>query len=227
MKNYRKRIIEIDGDKNMKQIYKILSVFVILIFASVTIANAKELISTDLSINQYDDCRSCHIRGLTMDMHHFLVTNLGKYTCPDCHPIVSGGIVIERDCKNCHNGTAFWANPNLNPGAPLHIPASITVISPTSGNSWKIGTTQTIKWNYTGNPGPNVTIDLLKGGVLDQTLISSISKGTYGNGSYNWSILKSIAIGNDYQIKIKSMVSTTNNTYIGTSNNFGISRKNK
>ncbi len=35
------------------------------------------------------------------------------FGCTDCHPSTPGlgnGIVIDRSCVNCHNGTAFWGN---------------------------------------------------------------------------------------------------------------------
>ncbi|WP_179294019.1 Ser-Thr-rich GPI-anchored membrane family protein [Candidatus Methanoperedens nitratireducens] len=211
-----KEIIKKVGDKNMKQTYKILiSVFVILILISTSIA-------TKPTPDPYEDCRSCHTTNVEGRHQYFSI--IGKYACEDCHPFINNLMITEKDCKNCHNGTAFWANPDLNPGKPLHIPASITVASP-KGDIWPRGTTQTIKWNYTGNPGPNVTIELLKGGLLNQNIVSSIIKGTGGSGYYNWAIPKSIEIGNDYQVKIRSMVSTTNNTYMNTSNDFTIQIK--
>ncbi|CAG1000437.1 MAG: hypothetical protein OIN86_09220 [Candidatus Methanoperedens sp.] len=206
----------------MNKIHKILiSVFVILILIPTSIAAKPTPKPTS---DPYEDCRSCHNNTFTAGRHAYFA-QIGKYICNDCHPfLINGSIIYERDCKNCHNGTAFWANPDINPGKPLHIPVSITVASP-KGDIWPRGTTQTVKWNYTGNPGPNVTIELLKGGSFNQNIISTIIKGTNGSGSYNWAIPRSIEIGNDYQVKIRSMVSTTNNTYNGTSNNFAIQTK--
>jgi len=79
---------------------------------------------------------------------------------------------------------------------------------------------QTIRWSYAGNPGSSVKIDLLKGGVLNRTLISFTSVGSGGNGSYNWSIPSNQLAGSDYQIKVTS---TSNGAYTDISDsNFNI-----
>lgn len=96
------------------------------------------------------------------------------------------------------------------------IAASITVTVPNGGESWKAGTTQTIRWTYTANPGSNVKIELLKGGSLNRTIKSSTSIGSGGNGSYNWAILSSQTAGTDYKVRITS---TSNTTINDTGNN--------
>ncbi len=67
--------------------------------------------------------------------HHALIsenqtnpTNNQPFGCMDCHPIVPGGngfsVFIERECVNCHNGTAFWGNSlgaRVNITRPHHI----------------------------------------------------------------------------------------------------------
>ncbi len=96
----------------------------------------------------------------------------------------------------------------------------ITVASPNGGESWKTGTTQTIRWTYTGNPGSYVKIHLYKGGVLNKTIASKVSKGTNGAGSYRWKIPVKTTPGDDYKIKITS---TSNASYTDMSdNNFRI-----
>jgi subtilisin family serine protease len=96
----------------------------------------------------------------------------------------------------------------------------ITVTVPNGGESWTRGTTYTIRWNYVGNPGSNVKIELLKGGVLSRTITSSTSRGSGGIGSYSWRISKSQATGSDYTIRVTS---TSNSNYRDTSNgNFTI-----
>jgi len=97
---------------------------------------------------------------------------------------------------------------------------SIAVTSPDGGDDWQAGTTQTIQWSYTGNPGPDVKIELLKSGVLDQTIISSTPIGSGGTGSYNWTIPLTQTPNTDYQIRITS---TTNNAYTDTSDGFTVS----
>jgi endonuclease V-like protein UPF0215 family len=55
--------------------------------------------------------------------HHNLVPT-GKYGCTNCHPVITGpngqGVLIDRNCLMCHNGSAFYANPSLIPGRPHH-----------------------------------------------------------------------------------------------------------
>lgn len=78
-------------------------------------------------------CKGCHPGA--SDIHHFMVsggpgsnfvstTNLG---CLDCHPIINGQLTISRNCHDCHDGTAWSLNPNINmtvirgaPGRPHH-----------------------------------------------------------------------------------------------------------
>ncbi|MEW6001251.1 MAG: Ser-Thr-rich GPI-anchored membrane family protein [Nitrospirota bacterium] len=93
--------------------------------------------------------------------------------------------------------------------------SSITVTLPNGGETWHTGTGQTIRWNYTGNPGAHVKIELLKGGALNRTITSSTSRGSGGSGSYTWTIPSDQINGNDYRIKVTS---TTNSSYSDTSN---------
>ena len=96
----------------------------------------------------------------------------------------------------------------------------ITVTSPNGGEVWRKNTTYTIRWNYSENPGTNVKIELLRGGVLSRTITNSTSIGSNGSGSYNWRILNSQTAGTNYTIRITS---TTNSNYKDTSNaNFTI-----
>ncbi len=94
-------------------------------------------------------------------------------------------------------------------------PPSITVTSPNGGESWQAGTTHTITWSYTGNPGTYVKIDLLNNGSFVSTIASSASIGSGGSGSYSWNIPSTQATGTLYQIRVTS---TNNATYTDTSN---------
>ncbi len=97
--------------------------------------------------------------------------------------------------------------------------ASITVTSPNGGENWQAGSTQKITWTYTGNPGPNVKIELLKG-TASSTITSSTTTGSNGNGSYIWTLPTTQTTGSDYKIRITS---TSNSSYTDTSNgNFTI-----
>ena len=93
---------------------------------------------------------------------------------------------------------------------------SIRIVSPNGGENWKHGTTHTISWTKTGNPGANVRIQLYRG----SSLVKTISSSTPNDGSFSWSIPSAQAIGNDYKIKITS----TNGAYNDWSDsNFRIS----
>ena len=87
-------------------------------------------------------------------------------------------------------------------------PPTIRVVSPNGGEGWIAGSLYTITWTYTGSPGANVRIELLKGGVFNRTIVSSTSVGAGGNGSYNWTIPISQEVGTDYRIRITSTSSS-------------------
>ena len=94
---------------------------------------------------------------------------------------------------------------------------TITVISPNGTESWKRGTTQTIRWSSTGSPGVYVKIDLLKSGILDRPIIAS----TLNDGLQTWTIPTTQTPGSDYKIRITSI---SNPAYTNSSkSNFSIS----
>jgi len=96
----------------------------------------------------------------------------------------------------------------------------ITVTSPGGGENWQVGTSKTIQWSYRGNPGSDVRIELLKGGVLNSVITPGTSIGSGVTGSYAWVIPAGQSPGSDYQVKV---MSTDNTAYSGTSNaNFSI-----
>lgn len=93
---------------------------------------------------------------------------------------------------------------------------SIIVTNPTASSTWEAGTTQTIRWTYSGYPGASVKIDLLKGGSLDRNITGSTSTST---GLYSWTIPAEIAPRSDYQVVVTS---TSNATITDTSDMFSI-----
>ena len=95
---------------------------------------------------------------------------------------------------------------------------TITLTSPTGGATWTAGGKQTISWSYTGNPG-KVQILLYKGGTLSSTIKSSTSAGSNGAGSYTWTIPNAQATGNDYQVTVTAIASSSCSS---TSNTFNI-----
>jgi len=91
---------------------------------------------------------------------------------------------------------------------------TITVVSPNDGETLTAGTTQTIRWIYTGNPGSHVKIELLKGGVVNRIIRAFASKGSGGSGSFDWRIPLTQVTGSDYRIRITSI---RNGSYTDTS----------
>jgi hypothetical protein len=70
---------------------------------------------------------------------------------------------------------------------------------------WQDGTTQIIRWSYTGNPGSTVNIELLKGGSVFASIASGVSIGSAGSGSYSWTILRTQTPGEDYRVRVTSV----------------------
>ena len=105
-------------------------------------------------------------------------------------------------------------NGSASRGVSLTIMETISVISPIGGETWISGTKQTIRWNYAGNPGSYIKIELLKGEVVNLTIASRVSKGRGGTGSHSWTIPSNQAPGTDYRIRVTS---TTNSGYTDTS----------
>ncbi|MFA5347770.1 MAG: PKD domain-containing protein [Methanoregula sp.] len=100
---------------------------------------------------------------------------------------------------------------NLSSGELPSDTGSITVTSPDGGESWAAGSTQRITWTASGDVGSYVKIELLKGGVVLQT----VSSGTDNDGSFSgWTIPTGLVTGSDYQVRISS---TTSPSISGTS----------
>ncbi len=83
---------------------------------------------------------------------------------------------------------------------------ALDVTAPDGGESWPKGSPQTIAWSFTGNPGGNVKIQLLKGGVPVRTITMATPVGTGGAGSYPWTIATDLDTWSDYRIKITHTV---------------------
>ena len=95
----------------------------------------------------------------------------------------------------------------------------ITVTTPDGGETLKRGTTQTITWDYTNNPGSTVKIVLLKAGVNVGTITDSSPIGSGGKGTYSWPISSSgiRGTGSDYKVSVQS---TSQPTVKDVSNNY-------
>jgi len=82
--------------------------------------------------------------------------------------------------------------------------ASITLISPNGGEIWQQGSTQTIRWDYTGDPGPSVKIEALRGNAVLAVINQGAPVGPGGSGSLNLTLPLNAPLGTDYRIRISS-----------------------
>ncbi|HYN44536.1 MAG TPA: NosD domain-containing protein [Candidatus Limnocylindrales bacterium] len=121
------------------------------------------------------------------------------------------------DYKIKVSSTANVSNNDTSDNNFSIVPPKITVTSPDGDENWTRGTAHAITWNYTGNPGTYVKIELLKNGMVNRTILAS----TPNDKSQSWTIPAVQAIGTDYRVRITS---TTNAAYNDTSDaNFNIS----
>jgi hypothetical protein len=86
---------------------------------------------------------------------------------------------------------------------PFSISPAITVVSPSSGENYPIGSLLPMGWTYVNDPGSTVTIQVLKGESVLKTL-TGISIGTGGSRWYNVTIPASTPPGSDYSIRVSS-----------------------
>ena len=85
--------------------------------------------------------------------------------------------------------------------AEIGEPDRLELTSPNGGVSWPRGSLQTITWNFQGNPGTQLRILLLKGGLIKQTLSATANLSA---GSFSWKVPISLPRGNNYTIRIIS-----------------------
>ncbi len=78
---------------------------------------------------------------------------------------------------------------------------SLVVVSPNGGENWLRGTDHTIRWTSSGNRRSNVKIELYKAGTLSRT----ISVSSSNDGTKNWKIPSTQALGTDYKVKITNL----------------------
>jgi hypothetical protein len=79
--------------------------------------------------------------------------------------------------------------------------APLKITSPNGGEKWRKGTTQTITWTNTGDPGDAVKIELLRSGKKQTT----ITLQTANTGTYNWTIPGKVPPDSTYKIRITSV----------------------
>jgi len=81
---------------------------------------------------------------------------------------------------------------------------AVTMISPDGGEEWQRGSTRTIQWSYSGEPGTTVLIELLNGTAVNRVIAANTSIGSGGSGSFNWTIPYNQTPGSDYLVRIAS-----------------------
>ena len=83
----------------------------------------------------------------------------------------------------------------------------ITVLSPNGGENWLAGTSNSINW--TSNISEDVKIELYKGGSIFYTITNSTSN----SGNYLWTIPDTLHTGNNYIVKITSVLDSSITDY--------------
>jgi len=80
----------------------------------------------------------------------------------------------------------------------------ITVTMPNGGENFPLGAPLPMSWTYNGNPGPTVTIEVLRSGAVLKVL-SGIPTGAGGSGSYSVPMIPySTPQGSDYTLRVTS-----------------------
>ena len=82
---------------------------------------------------------------------------------------------------------------------------TISLIIPNGGENWQRGTTQTIQWGCTGNPGPYVRLQLLREAGVIRTITRKTASGDNMVGTFNWRIPATLSPGGAYRVRITSM----------------------
>ena len=84
--------------------------------------------------------------------------------------------------------------------ASISTTKSLRLTAPIGGETLKMGSTYTIKWNY--NEINEIKLELLKNGKSYMSIISAMSAS---KKAYTWTIPTRIPAGNDFSIKISSL----------------------
>ena len=116
----------------------------------------------------------------------------------------SAGTIVYTQTKTVQVAAGETSSPSFSAGGFTPENVSITVTSPSGGETWQSGTTHDITWN-SSHSDLNIKIELYQGGSVYQTISSSQTN----DGSYSWAIPSSYVAGTDYKVRI-SFVSDAN-----------------
>jgi FtsP/CotA-like multicopper oxidase with cupredoxin domain len=75
---------------------------------------------------------------------------------------------------------------------------TLTLTSPNGGESWQLGSTQTVTWDGVG-AGPSIKLRLWRNGIFTGYFLTGIEAN---DGSYQWNIPTSLAAGAGYKILV-------------------------
>jgi hypothetical protein len=81
----------------------------------------------------------------------------------------------------------------------------LTLTSPNGGEAWKRGSSQTITWTYSGQPGNAVRIMFRNGENNPRVIAAAAAIGINGRGSLYWKIPTNQLLGTKYRILIRSV----------------------
>jgi len=131
-------------------------------------------------------------------------------TLQDGTPIDSGNdYKVEVKATNGSDSSTSASNFTLLP--------TLTVTSPSTGNTWEMGTTQSITWNPVGTQDDAVKITLYD--QTDATLVDIMTLNTPNDGSYEWVIPAGEFPADNYIVRVK----TTDNSVFDSSDIFAVS----
>ena len=129
-----------------------------------------------------------------------------EWSIPASLPVSYGYRIWIRSLLNLENSDGYWSEPflALTSGAV----ATLSVIMPNGGETWSVGNTVSIDWSSTGDIG-DVRIELFKSGGY----VSTIAASTANDGSYQWQLPTSLLSGDDYSVKVTSLVDNSVSDY--------------
>ena len=125
--------------------------------------------------------------------NHAVYVTLSGYDTPA--PVTK---VVTKNAVTSYSFTLTQVPPDTN---------KITVVSPNGGETWKVATSELIKWSYSGNPGAYVDIELIRGTYPVLKIASNVPIGSNGVGSYSWNIPADKPTDSNYMVRILRHIS--------------------
>ncbi len=83
--------------------------------------------------------------------------------------------------------------------------AMTAVVAPSGGENWGLRTSRGIEWTYSGDPGSDVKIELIKNDESVLIITDSVSIGQGGSGNFNWTLPAGLTPGDGYRIRVTSL----------------------